>query len=140
MTKDALASFFERVCRQWCSALHASMCMCLASIDVSCSREMTSVSHAGHATQRCEKVQQACSSPSAAWCVVVSSSRVVSMLRSELLYPYGMDGMCSQATVERWLWTLSCGRDGQAGETDVCSTTIDYGTVSVADMSSSCAV
>ena len=62
------------------------------------------------------------------------------MLKSELLYPYGLDGMCSQATVERLLWTLSCGLDGQAGEIDVFSTTIDYVTVLVAGMCSSRAV
>ena len=62
------------------------------------------------------------------------------MLKSELLYPYGLDRMCSQATVEHLLWTLSCGLDGQAGEIDVLSTTINYGTVLVAGMCSSRAV
>ena len=140
MIMDALAVLFELARRQWCPTLHAVMCMCLVRVVVCCSREKITVSHDAHAIRRCETLQQACARRISVCGLAESSARVVLLLKSMLLHPYGTDGMRSQATVERWLWTLSCGRDGQAGETDIYSTTVDCGTVLATDVCSSRAV
>ena len=137
---DAITVLFECVRRHWCPTLHAVMCMCLVRVVVCCSREKITVSHDAHATRRCETLQQAYARRTSACGSAESSARVVLLLESMLLHPYGTDGMCSQATIERWLWTLSCGRDGQAGETDVYSTILDCGTVLAADVCSNRAV